>query len=388
MRLVWEVFDPDRIPVGLIEQATGKIIARYNAVGSWSVTVRAGALPSEVRAVVEEPGSGIRVTDADRPANDPIIAGPMTRPALAWGDGGDRGTLTLSGVSWEQVLADRITYPNPSLPWTSQVIGTVDRRPAGTGTAAAETVVRGYIDDNAGPSALAARQTPGLAMEPDLARGTALAGRSACENLLDLVQRLCGVGGLRVHIVHEPDGVLVCRFVEPVTRADVLLSADSGSARAGTHSVEAPTCSRALIAGETVLVEVSDSARETLWHRRIEQVIDQTSSDDLDEINESGEEALLDGRATDALAATVTDTPDAVYGLDYQLGDVVPYEARVLGAGTIIEQPIREVEIEARVGQVTVTPVVGAEGATGTKATFRRTAKLAKKVRRNAQPWF
>jgi len=388
VRTVWEVFDPDRVPVGAIEQVTGVLLPRYNDIGTWSYTVAARSIPSEVRAVINEPGSGIRVTNADYPDGEPIIAGPMTKPAESWGEDAPwDGQLVVAGVSWEQHLADRVTYGSPSSAWTAQTPGTLYRRPAGSGTAAAETVARAFINVNAGPGALVARRVAGLALEADGARGALLAKASANEPLLEVVQHICAVGGLRFQVLHQPDGSLLLRFTVPATRSDVLLSVDSGAVRSGTHSVAAPTCSRALISSEVSLVEMSDASRETLWRRRIERVLDQGSTSDPDEITEAGDEVLLDGRATAMLAATVVDTDDASYGVDYLLGDVVPYEQRVLDQGVIATDTIREVKITVAADGVRIEPVIGAEGATGSPGPYRRIRSVGKLVRQVSRPW-
>jgi hypothetical protein len=378
---VVEVFDTSRSPVGPVEMATGTLVARYNGVGTFSLKMARRSIPSAVWDVLDAPGGSIRVTDADRPLADPIMSGLVQSTLLEWGEQNPwDGMLTVTGVTWEQVLAERVVYPYPETAWPSIPTKTKYRSPT-TGTAAAETVALDFVNKNAGPGALAARRVPGLAMSTDGARGTSLAIGTAYEPVLDVVQRACSVGGIGFRIDQQADGSLLLVFSTPTTRTGVILSVDSGAVRSGSHSVTAPTSTRALVCGTVVTAEIADTAAETTWGRRIETYVEATSTDDSDELKQAGDEAVIAGVAVHELKVDVVDTPQAVYGVDYRLGDRIGYENRVIGEGVISTDVVREVEITIDADATRVTQVVGTEGAMASPKLYRRVGSMHKAMK-------
>lgn len=379
MRLLIEARNPDLSPAGTVEgYAQAVALPRFNGVGSWSITIPAANVKPEVLAAWDARG-GVRITDADQPDADPILSGPITTDSAAWGDK-DRygGTLNISGTSDERVLASRIVYPDPTSVWSDQSAASHHA----VGPAAAETVIWTYVNAHLGPGAQTARRWPGFALAADLARGATAEGNERFTPLLELCQSLALAGGLGFRVDQSTAGVLLFSQYVPTVRADVLLSADAGTLRSGTSSIQAPTVTRALVAGQgdeelRLLVERFDAGAETEWASRIEQLVDARDNGSSGLLEQSGDEALANGAARGAFSVVVQDTGEVQYGRDYQLGDIVPYVRR----GVALQDVVREVKITAQGGRTLVQPTLGPPDATATPETYRRLQALEKAVR-------
>lgn len=385
MKLLIEARGPAREPVGIVEGWTyAKAIPRHNGVGTWALTIPGRALKSEIREAWLARGfAGVRIVDEDQPTAPVILSGPITSDVDNWGSGDPHdGTIQVSGISDAHVLADRITYPNPAAAWTAQTTTATYKHPA-SGKLPAETVIRTLINVNAGPGALAARQVAGLTIEADGGRGLDVRTTTRFENLLELCQRLAAAGQLGFKVEQTPAGALVVGFYVPALRPGVLLSPETGTVTAGNAAVEAPTITRALVAGSgegtaRAFRERSSLDAEADWGRRIEVLVDRRESADDDDLDQAGDEALAEGAARGSYQAEIRDGFGAAFGVDYQLGDRISYSWR----GVEFTDVVREVVVEAQGGRTTVTPVVGSEDATATPKLYRRIQRVERTLRR------
>jgi hypothetical protein len=385
MKLLIEARGPAREPVGIVEGWTyAKAIPRHNNVGTWTLKIPGRALKAEIReAWLARGASGVRIVDQDQPTAPVILSGPITSDVDTWGaDDPHEGSISVSGISDMHVLSDRLTYPNPAAAWTSQTTTATYRYPS-SGKAPAETVLRSLINVNTGPAALAARQVPGLTLEADAGRGLDIRTTTRFEPLLELCQRLAAAGQIGFKVDQAPAGGLVVGFYVPTLRADVLLSPDTGTVTAGTATVEAPTVTRALVAGSgtgtaRALRERVALDAEAEWGRRIEVLVDRRESGDGDDLDQAGDEALAEGAARGSYLGTIQDGFGAAFGVDYGLGDRIAYSWR----GVEFTDVVREVEIEAQGGRTTVRPVVGTEDASATPKLYKRVARAERILRR------
>jgi Siphovirus ReqiPepy6 Gp37-like protein len=384
MRLLIEARYPDLTPAGIVEgYSQAVIVCRHNGLGAWQITLPAASLKAEIRDAWEARG-GIRITDADRPDSDPLLSGPLTGDAESWGEenrfGGD---LVISGVSDERVLAARIVYPDPGSPWDSQ--GAASHH--AVGPAPAHAVIWAYVHAHAGPGALATRQWPGLTLQASPGAGGIVEGNERFTNLLELCQSLALAGGTSFRVAQTAGGGLLFSQSIPVLRPDVLLAADAGTLRGGSASIQAPDLTRALVAGQgeqeaRLLVERADAVAEAEWGARVERLVDARQASSSALLEQSGDQALLEGAAKGSFSVQVQDTDDIVFGRDYQLGDVVPYEVR----GVVLEDVVREVKLTAQGGRTVVTPTIGPAAADSTPAVYKRLEVMERAIRalRNA----
>lgn len=385
MRLQIEVRTAAREPVGLIEKRDAcTLVLRHNGVGTWTVRVPLAYLDVELLEALQE-GGGVTITDLDLPPDAaPVTSGDVDEPEEGWGvrDPYD-GSVTFSGRDDARVLDDRITYPVPGSAWATQGASEYDAR-----SGAAETVIKGYVNANAGPGALVARRHPGLTLAPDLARGSTVTEQTRFEDLLELCQRLATAGGLGFAIIQVGTG-LVFDVNVPVLRDGILLAPEAGTVRGITSSRSAPTMTRALVAAKgegvaRITQEVSTAASvaaEGLYVRRVERLVDRRDTDETDIITQAGEEALVDGAATGTLGVTAQDTEAVRYGRDYALGDLVPWSWR----GVELVDVVREVKITERQGGALVQPVLGPPSATGAQSDMYYRLRILERMVRDLQ---
>lgn len=378
MRLQIEARDPAREAVGIVTGWTeAHLVARHNDVGTWSITLPLATTPPAIlEAWAARGAAGVRIVDEDQPGAPPIITGPVTSEGDTWGAASPHGGhITVSGVSDMTLLGKRLIYADPTVAWSAQD-ETAYRRVPSTGFDDAETVIRTLVLESLGSTALIARRITGFTAEANLTRGGQV--RSATINgtgLLARVQRLALLGGLGFRVDQETTGALTLRFYEPTLRVNVLLSPMTGTVLGGTASVEAPTATRALVAGQGSCVELGDADLELEWGRT-EVLVDQKSTSDADDLDQAAAEALAAGGARGAWQADVQDGTGAVYGVDYGLGDRVGIDVR----GTEVRDVVREVKIDVTSEGTKVGPVVGPEDASSAPPLYRQVKAIRRRL--------
>jgi hypothetical protein len=117
----------------------------FNNVGNWTLTL-ANAHP--MVPVLRTPGAGIIVTRVDTGAV--LFSGPVVSPSVEVSAAAPDGTVTLSGVMDSVILADRLSYPDPTNSDATTQAAANDVR-----TGPAEDLMYAYVDQNIGPSAVA-----------------------------------------------------------------------------------------------------------------------------------------------------------------------------------------------------------------------------------------
>lgn len=181
MNLTFYARDASNQPLGQLDAFTKlEFVPAYDAIRGWYVEMDADT--DQVEMMQSARWLAIYC------GSDPIYTGSVNRMGYRKAD----NTAVFRG--WDALrLAKRRALPVPSgPPYTS---AEYDVR-----TGAAETVIKAYVDYNAGPSAKADRQIPGLTIEPDYGRGDQHTGRARFDNLTEFI---CAIGlarglGLRV----------------------------------------------------------------------------------------------------------------------------------------------------------------------------------------------
>lgn len=295
-------------------------VLRYNAVGTWRVILPVGHRLGEI---LRQPGSGLIVSTA----NGTLISGPTTAVVTNQTTDDINGTYEISGVDDSILLAERLAYPTPS---TADVAAQTTEFDVRTG--AAETVIKGYVAANIGPTAPAARKVPNLSVQQDQGRGTNVTGSARFETLYELVSGFADLAGLGFTIEQLGTG-LEFQVFEPVDRSGtVRLDLDNGRLTKSEYSYSQPKTTRTIVGGDgdgssRVFLERSSGDSldaEDAWNRRIEKFIDQSSTTDTAKLQQAGDEVLTkDGKTVVSVSISPSDDQTMRFGEDWGLGDKV-----------------------------------------------------------------
>lgn len=347
----------------LQDYVTLTVVLRFNAPSSWVLVTRT-AEPLDVAGIVVV-RNGVT-----------LLSGPLTGQEQA--SQGGQVTRTLSGQDDTVWLRRTLALPVPTGP--PYTAAEYDDR-----TGPAETVLRGYVDSNLGPSAQAGRRLPYLTLPADLGRGGQVRGRARFHVLLELLQELALAGGdLRFRIVQTGPGQLAFEVTEPVDRSGTaLFSPELGNLAGYAYSRTDAAADYVIVGGQgegTARAFVEGGAPTPSMRRRSETFRDRRDSADPAVLAQARDEALAELTAKTELSITPVDTAAVAYGLDYQLGDRVTVEVD----GVRIVDVVREVTltVNAERGEQ-VVPVVGTPGASNPAVPdLFSTAALARQGRR------
>lgn len=352
------------------------ILLAFNAPGGFDFTAPA----SEVAAFLT-PGAGVLI-ERD---GVPILSGPIDAKHRTWAQDADH--LILSGPDDTINLADRLalTVPlaAPSASGTAYAAAAYDVR-----AGAAETVMRAYVDANAGPGARPERRVAGLRLAPDLGRGGTVTGRGRFGPLDELLRDLALAGGdLGFRVVQTTDAAALEFQVSPTRdlTASAVFSAEYGNIRNYDYREGVPPGTYVYVLGAgdlaaRAIVEGGDAAAIATWRRR-EQAIDARGTADVAELAAQRDKELLDRRADLGLSVAPIDAPGLAFGVDYGLGDRV--------TAVIDGIPLREVVREVRItlderGGETVIPSILSPGSSAptVDALYARIAALGERLGR------
>lgn len=349
--LTLEVRDRNLKRVGQITPTflNAKATLRWCAVGEWSLT-----LPGD-HPMVEPlltPGSGIILIGPDGKIDHPavlsggevvsaawtetiygtIMSGPTTVPARKRDAENPDGTFTFTGVSDEVHLLDARAFPTPSIADPAAQTTTNDVRSGKT-----ESLLRQYVAYNIASTHAPAGRIRGLRSKivlggADQTRGVDAVKSPRFQNLLELLREIVlldpRIGFRMVQVDDKIEfQVLDSRDRRSVVRFDVA----NGTLTSEEVQQQGPTLTDAIVAGqgegvERTIVRRRDAdaiAAEATWGRVIENFIDQRDTDDLIELQQSGDEALAEGRGGTSVKVIPADDTTMQFGLDWRQGDLV-----------------------------------------------------------------
>ncbi len=309
-----------------------QFILRFNNAGEWRLRIPAtSALVDDLRT----PGFGVILTGPD----GVLISGPVLSAKLVQSQDDLEGAWEIEGSDDTLILQERLAYPEPDNANVATQAVTNDIRLGN-----AETVLKGYVDANlvSGPSV---RRVAGLSVGTNLNRGATVRGNARFRNLQELLYDLAQAGGIGYDI-RQLDTGLVFDVYEPVDRsASVRLDIENNRLRSSEFAYAAPLLTRAIVggAGEALdrlfrEVNTSESTEaEVLWGRRIEQFIDDRGTEELDQIDQKGLEALVDeGKTRITMSVTPSDNLTMLYGVDWNLGDTVTVVVNDIEATAVV----------------------------------------------------
>lgn len=324
--IIVEVRDKSYRRVGqiLVNDLSLSATVPFNNVGNWEITLpRTHAMTP----ALQTPGSGIVITG---PGGAVLLSGPVTQPSYMATTEASEGVVTFSGVTDDVLLQDYLAWPQPAnADATTQTTGSDTR------TGAPETLLHEYVSANLGPSAPAERRHPYLGMGVDEGRGGAAITKSARFPVLGtLLNEIAGPARLGFKIRQGNSGLVFQTFQASDRSASVRLSSTNGLA-SQRATVLAPAVTRAIVGGagsgsSRYMVEVSNSdsiQAELDWGRRIETFIDQRQMNGTDQLERSGNEALVEGGKTGIhVELTPAEHTSYRFGLDWGLGDLITCE--------------------------------------------------------------
>lgn len=338
-----------------------KATLRHNDVDTWSLQLpgthpMAGPLRTE--------GSGIIVTQrlADGSVRT-VLSGPVDKPKRKRNAEAPDGWVEIQGVSDDQLLLDALAWGDPAHELDAQAQANDVR------SAEAETLMHAYVSANIGPAALSSRRVGTLrefiTMGTDGARGGVQSRSPRFQPLMELLQDLGTLSGLRFRLVQVGSSLVF--ETEPVTdaRALVRLDVDNGTLESEETEASPPSVTRVIVAGQgegatRTLVERTSSeatAAETSWGRVVERWVDQRNTNDLSELQQAGDEQLAKGLGVYAIRASAADAQLMRYGQEWREGDWVSvvidraeYGVQVMAAALVVGADA--VKVGAAIGDV------------------------------------
>jgi hypothetical protein len=333
--LTLEVRNANRERVGQLIGADlvgAQFILRFNNVGSWRLKIPA---TSNLVEDLRTPGYGIILTGPD----GVLFSGPVMSAKLVQSQDDIEGSWEIEGADDTIILQERLAYPDPSSADVANQTVTNDIR-----LGEAETVVKGYVDANlvSGPSV---RLVAGLSVATDQSRGDIVRGNARFKNLQELLYDLAQSGGIGYEIRQNGTN-LVFDVYEPVDRSgSVRLDIENNRLRSSEYAYAVPGLTRAIVGGagealDRLFREVNtteSSAAEVSWGRRIEQFVDDRGSQEIDQLDQKGLEALVDeGKTRVSMSVTPSDAITMLYGVDWGLGDTVTVVVNDLEATAVV----------------------------------------------------
>mgnify|MGYP001191490181 FL=1 len=313
-------------------------------------------------------------------------------------DGRIEETLTLTGSDFLSLLANRIAYPDPTKAWTAQTTGSV------TYTDAAETVIKTLVSANVVTAGDTSRRVPLLTVAPDQKRGSTVTYKvttpqpeasSDTENvtvaasLMDMVRAVDAQSRIGVEITLGA-GELIFDCYEPRDLSEkAVFSAELGNLPEASLTVSPPTANAILVQSKvsgSTFSQATGALATNPW-RRIEQFLDQSSTDTATDVNLATGQAVAAGAGKVGITVTVVDLPRLRFGADgdgvqgYRVGDIVTLDIR---DGVTYTDVISKVQLVAdATGDTyteTVTPTIGTAGDESTDQTIN--SKLSAQLRR------
>jgi hypothetical protein len=148
---------------------------------------------------------------------------------------------------------------------------------------------------------------------------------------------------------------------EPQDRSgETLFSTQTGTVRKLTYKRQAPTVTRVIVGDEGASTtrkfrSRTNTAAETEWGVKREAFVDQRSTNVNGEMDQAGDEHLAENGDKTSITLDLHDTPGQQYGINYQVGDIVPVR---IGA-TTISDVVWEARVSLGDGGLSVQPTVG-----------------------------
>ena len=337
---------------------TLEMVRRFNAVGSWYISADADSLAQ----LTTQGGIVVYRNGA------PFFSGGVTQFEDVSGS-----TITANGFDDLDMIAGLLALPVPGgAPYNVDY----DVR-----TGAAETVIKTYVNVNAGPGAITSRRVQGLTVETDGGRGLAVTGRARFDKLMDLIKSLAIQGGNIGFRILDKDFEI---YLPDDKSRSIIFSPDLGTLGDYRLVIKRGEENALYIGGAgngsaRIIYEMVDPDAVLEWGRR-EAFIDKGNTSVLAELAVAGEEELVKKGGETTL--TVTPLPTALMRPldDYDIGDWV----QAVIKGQVIKQQVREIKTTLSGDGENHELAIGTEGATtdasGLASIYSRVRAVDKRV--------
>lgn len=355
--LTVEVRDPDLNRVGQLmptDLVGAVFVSRYNNVGSWQVRLANGSPMGEL---LRQPGYGIVVTGP----TGVIISGPTIAAKLEQTVDNSIGDWVIDGADDSILLEERLAYPQPANADVTTQASDYDNR-----TGYAETVIKGYVEDNISLYAGTDRAISYLDIENDLGRGSVVNGQARFDTLQELCYNLATTGGIG-YTIEQNGSLLELQVYQPQDlSATIRMDLENGKLSRTEYSYLSPKATRAIIGGSgegdtRVFYEGTTTASilaEGQWGRRIETFTDDRQNADATVFAQKANEVLVeDGTTIVNTSVTPSDDVNMRYGFDWGLGDLVTVVIGEIETSAIVTEVGISIEADGvRIGATIGTP--------------------------------
>lgn len=341
------------VRIGEAESATFHGIIRHARVGEWvlsaplsGLSVETGRLSDVDSVIVWDDGNAPSILFAGLIRDVGGVSGSTTRQVTT-----DGTTIELRGVDLFGLLAQRVSWPTPSMepPW-------VDSHDVRTGVGS--TVAAGYITDNIGSGALASRQVAGLmVVDPEVGSSSTWSAR--LERLDLLVGRVCRDSGVVARLSMPTPGEVRFELTSGSDVSNKVILTDQGDLEVLTRLVTPPAASCVIAAGQGELTARAFAVADTgaTGIDRVELLYDNTNitttpglvTAAASQLAQSGGGTSVDGTVAAGAAQRVR------YRDDYDLGDVLGVEIDSVRLSAKVEGVSFELTSEVQ----RVLPVLG-----------------------------
>jgi len=307
-----------------------------------------------------------------------LMSGPIVN---AQGTGGKfNGTITYGIESDERIFWGELGWPEPGNAITNQGIN------SDILSGPAETVLKHYLGANS------ARLGLPVTVAPDQGRGTSIKATIRMQPLTDVILPLLTGTGIGLRVVQDAptdgNGTGLLLDVYETTADPIALTEDAGIVQSWSWSMQAPTATRTVIAGNGTgtsreFAQVVDTAAETLWGFKTEVL---TDGSDLDypalpaDVTAKGQATLTAAAASAGLSVQLSETANFTYGKSVNVGDTVTLE---VGPGITITDILSQANLTYDPDNgFQASPVIGDRSNDTTKTLVTAITRLGRVVRK------
>lgn len=302
----------------------------HNNVGNWSLS-----LSSEhpMAPVLRTPGSGIIVYHK----TTEIASGPTLKPEFTSVSTDPKGTLKFTGATDDVILADLLAWPVPTSANIADQVGQTDTRQG-----IAETLIHAFVSANAGPLAPAARRDERLVMGTNLARGAVTAKSATFDVLGELIGGIAKVADLGFRVIQRAGALRFETYMIQDKTSEIRLDVLNGTLAAQRLAITAPDLTHAIVIGKgrdktatdpadfkpppsyQLYTTASSLTAESDWGRRIEKIVNATSTKDPAELQQAALEELVErGYTNVSVQVSPMDNSNMVFVDEWGVGDRV-----------------------------------------------------------------
>ena len=354
--LTAKLYDPDFVHRGPLPLEGGSVVIRNNDVSTFLIDIDTSS--DQWASMVSQYGDmkswHVQLFDS-LDGDVPLMSGIITSDTVGRAE---YPTAQWSGRCHLDYLDGMITLPSPSRAADNQTDGS-HYKANGSASTVIHNLVRSHRADRS-PTRPEFR-TPLQVDSTVPSFGGNVRVETRFKPLLEEVQQLAKTGDTIFATTMDNDGTI--RFTQsvPTDRSRYIRLAEDNDAL-GEWSMERtrPEVTKVLVAGQgegdaRTLILVEGNENEWGVNRLVFQ--DRRDTDELADLQQAGEDTLLDNAETATISLDLVDTPDMEFGKDYWLGDIVTVQ---LADGATIVDGVQEVELDytaqGRTGKLTVGP--------------------------------